>query len=88
MKITRRQLRRIISEAAKLVEYGESGSWGSSMNDCEQGYNDGHGGMHHQGSSLEYDEGYKAGQLEGEFADQRAQNDYDDTIMDVGYHYD
>ena len=68
MKITRSQLRRIITEATKLMEYGESGSWGSSMNDYEQGY--------------------KAGQLEGEFADQRAQNDYDDTIMDVGYYYD
>mgnify|MGYP003975074161 FL=1 len=89
MKITRRQLRKIITEATKLMEYGESGSWGAPMNDYEQGYNDGHGGFHHQGSSLEYDEGYKAGKRESGVASlQRDQDRYDDQIMDVGYYYD
>ena len=88
MKITRKQLRKIISEAVQLAEYGESGSWGSPMNDYEQGYSDGHGGHNHQGSTGEYDEGYEAGKLAGMFADERTQDDYDDQIMDVGYYYD
>tara|TARA_Y100000034_G_C6876623_1_gene401039 strand:+ start:597 stop:866 length:270 start_codon:yes stop_codon:yes gene_type:complete len=88
MKITRRQLKRIITEATKLVEYGESGSWGSPMNDYEQGYQDGLDGYQYQGVTSEYESGYEDGKRDSDLPSMnRDQNSYDDAVMDVGYYH-